>query len=129
PGGSSGAGSALSALASTGLEVAITELDISGSSANDYLTVLHACLDTPSCVSITSWCVSDINSWRSDSRPCLFDSNYQPKPAYTAIISALSALPAKTTTSANPTSTSTTSASLIIAATTPGRAIANPPTL
>jgi endo-1,4-beta-xylanase len=58
-GGAGGAQAALTALAATGLEVAITELDIAGASANDYTTVLKACLATPNCVSITSWGVSD----------------------------------------------------------------------
>lgn len=50
---------ALTALATTGLEVAITELDIAGGSASDYTTVVKACLAVSSCVAITSWGVSD----------------------------------------------------------------------
>lgn len=58
-GGAGGAQAALTALASTGLDVAITELDIAGAAASDYTTVVNACLNTPQCVSITSWGVSD----------------------------------------------------------------------
>lgn len=58
-GGAGGAQAALTALASTGLEVAITELDIAGGAANDYVTVLRACLNTAACEAITSWGVRD----------------------------------------------------------------------
>jgi endo-1,4-beta-xylanase len=88
-GGAGGAAAAINALASTGLEVAITELDIAGAQPNDYVTVVNACLSNPSCVSITSWGVSDANSWRSSSSPLLWNNNYQPKSAYNSILSAL----------------------------------------
>lgn len=58
-GGTGGVQAALNALASTGLEVAITELDIAGASAADYTAVTNACLATEACVGITTWGVSD----------------------------------------------------------------------
>jgi endo-1,4-beta-xylanase len=88
-GGAGGVAAAINALASTGLEVAITELDIEGAQPNDYVTVVNACLSNPSCVSITSWGVSDANSWRSSSSPLLWNNQYQPKQAYTSVINAL----------------------------------------
>lgn len=93
PGGwnpASGVPAALKALAaSQAKEIAITELDISGAAANDYLTIMNACLQVSKCVGITVWGVSDKDSWRSSDKPLLFDSSYKPKQAYNTLIGAL----------------------------------------
>lgn len=93
PGGwnpASGVPAALRALAASNVkEVAITELDIVGAAANDYLTVMNACLDIPKCVGITVWGVSDKDSWRSSDNPLLFDRDYRPKAAFNALMDAL----------------------------------------
>ncbi|KDQ11681.1 glycoside hydrolase family 10 protein [Botryobasidium botryosum FD-172 SS1] len=88
-GGSSGASAALTALASTGCDVAITELDIASAPGNDYAAVVRACLAQPRCVGITVWGVADKDSWRANTNPLLFDNNYQKKAAYNSVISAL----------------------------------------
>ncbi|MFE1025535.1 endo-1,4-beta-xylanase [Streptomyces sp. NPDC058818] len=82
----------LQRFADLGVDVQITELDIEGSGtaqANSYADVVEACLAVDRCTGITVWGVTDKYSWRSSGTPLLFDGNYQEKPAYGAVLSAL----------------------------------------
>jgi GH35 family endo-1,4-beta-xylanase len=78
------------------LEIHVTELDItieSGSNEakqvelyTDVFTALkEAREEGANITSVTIWGVRDNDSWRSDRNPLVFNSNYQAKPAYTAI--------------------------------------------
>ncbi|KAI2775939.1 glycoside hydrolase family 10 protein [Daldinia loculata] len=86
----SGMQAGLEKLATTGVkELAITELDIVNASVDEYVKVTNACLAVEKCVGITLWGVSDADSWQAKSSPLLFNTSYQPKPAYDAIVKAL----------------------------------------
>jgi len=90
--------------AALGLDVAVTELDdriqlpASSSSlqqqANDYSTVVKDCLAVSRCVGVSQWGVDDGHSWIPGTFPgygaaTMYDSNYQPKPAYNSTVTAL----------------------------------------
>ena len=93
-------------LKALGLKVAITEMDVQihtetatsallNEQAQVYGLMAAACRSAGNCVAFCVWGVTDRYSWiktslhRSDA-PLLFDMNYSPKPAYTAVINALS---------------------------------------
>jgi endo-1,4-beta-xylanase len=96
--------------ASLGIDVHITEMDVKlpvdangiASAANlqaqatTYQRILTACLGNPRCTAFQTWGFSDAHSWIPSSFPGYgaglpFDLNYQPKPAFYAMITALQA--------------------------------------
>lgn len=93
-------------LADLGLQVHITEMDIRTQYSQDtapeistsftqiYRQTLAACLQVAACRVFTTWGVTDHYSWipswtGNPDSPLLFDKNYQPKPAYFALIELL----------------------------------------
>jgi len=89
-----------------GVEVHITELDVScddncyDSDGGDskqgqvYTNALKACLNNSCCTGFLVWGVGDNDSWReAKNKPLLFNTNYQPKGQYTAILNLLKNTP------------------------------------
>ena len=98
----------LQALAALGIQVHITEmddrllLDSSGNAsaadlqtqAQVYQTILTTCLQQPNCTAFQVWGVSDAVSWIPGAFPGYgaalpFDVNYQPKPAFSSLMTAM----------------------------------------
>ncbi|MFG3505572.1 non-reducing end alpha-L-arabinofuranosidase family hydrolase [Streptomyces sp. NPDC047821] len=79
----------LAAFAALGVDVQITELDIAQAAPTHYANAVSACLSVARCTGITVWGVRDSDSWRSGESPLLFDNNGRPKPAYAAVMTAL----------------------------------------
>jgi len=90
--------------AALGVDVAITELDVRmqlpadnnklAQQATDFSNVVKACMAVSRCVGITQWDVGDQDSWvpgtfSGQGAATMFDDNYNPKPAYTAVQTAL----------------------------------------
>jgi endo-1,4-beta-xylanase len=90
--------------AALGVDVAVTELDdriqLPASQANlqqqatDYATVVNDCLAVSRCVGVSQWGVGDADSWIPGAfsgygAATMYDQNYQPKPAYNAVVTAL----------------------------------------
>ncbi len=88
-------------LAGLGLIVHISEMDvrISDTGGTDqsrleaqraaYHDVVRVCVLEPRCEAITFWGFTDAHTWLTGDRPLLFDTAYQPKPAYMGVLDAL----------------------------------------
>lgn len=87
-------------LAALGLDVAITEMDVSicsgdlDTQAQRFHDIVAVCVAQPACKAVTVWGVSDEHSWLNGSscaspRPLLFDESYLGKPAQLGVWNAL----------------------------------------
>jgi len=82
----------LQRFANLGVDVQITELDISGSNqAAVYGSVTQACMAVSRCTGMTVWGIRDSDSWRTGQNPLLFDNSGNKKAAYTTVLNALNA--------------------------------------
>jgi endo-1,4-beta-xylanase len=103
--------------ANLGLDVAVTELDdritLPASTANlaqqatEFAEVVKDCLGVTRCVGVTQWAVGDADSWvpgtfSGQGAATMFDQNYNPKPAFTAVQQALGGSATNTVTVTNP---------------------------
>jgi endo-1,4-beta-xylanase len=95
----------LSSFAALGVDVHITELDITNANATAYANVVTGCLAVARCKAITVWGIRDSDSWRSGESPLLFTSAGAKKAAYTSVLNALNTGTSPTT--SPPTSPST----------------------
>jgi uncharacterized protein (TIGR03437 family) len=99
-------------LTALGLQVHITEMDVripvdsNGNAtaadlqaqAQTYQRILTVCLQNPGCTAFQTWGFTDKHSWIPGSYPGFgaalpFDANYQPKPAFNSMVSALQTVP------------------------------------
>lgn len=108
----SGLGRNIARLTALGLQVHITELDVSlpvdpeghanrqdlARQAQLYRGIAHACLDHPGCTAIQTWGFTDKYSWigthshQTRGAALLFDATYQEKPSYRAILDELNSV-------------------------------------
>ncbi|GAB3834993.1 endo-1,4-beta-xylanase [Dactylosporangium cerinum] len=98
----------LSSFAALGVDVALTEVDVTNSSTSQYAGLTQACINVPRCIGITVWGVRDSDSWRSNESPLLFDGGGNKKAAYNSVLNVLNSVgptssPTGGTTSASPT--------------------------
>ncbi|MET8910115.1 endo-1,4-beta-xylanase [Micromonospora sp. NPDC004551] len=93
----------LSSFAALGVDVALTEVDVTNASTTQYAGLTQACMNVPRCIGITVWGVRDSDSWRSSESPLLFDGGGNKKAAYTSVLNALNAAGPTATSSPSPT--------------------------
>ena len=112
---------ALEKYASTGLDIQVTELDVTTNDTSEtgletqaqyYSDIFDALVKYSDSISkVILWGVTDDQSWRASRLPLLFDENYKAKPAYYSIIDGIdytTTEPVETITTTTTTITTTT---------------------
>ncbi|MFD6665607.1 non-reducing end alpha-L-arabinofuranosidase family hydrolase [Micromonospora chalcea] len=94
--------------AALGVDVALTEVDVTNSSTSQYAGLTQACINVPRCIGITVWGVRDSDSWRSGESPLLFDGGGNKKAAYNSVLNVLNAAAPTSGPTTTPTTTPTT---------------------
>jgi endo-1,4-beta-xylanase len=98
----------ISSFAALGVDVALTEVDVTNSNTSQYAALTQACMNVARCVGITVWGVRDSDSWRSNESPLLFDGSGNKKAAYNSVLNVLNSGGTTTTPTTTPTGTGTT---------------------
>lgn len=116
---------ALAKFAALGLDIQVTELDITTSDTSEagletqaqvYSDIMDALVEYSDGISaVIFWGVTDDQSWRASQLPLLFDKDFKAKPAYYAIVDGLEAV----TTAPRDTTTTTTTTTTTAATTAP----------
>ncbi len=98
---------ALDKFASTGLDIQVTELDITTADTSEagfekqaqiYSDILDVCVEYADSISaVVFWGTTDDKSWRSSKYPLLFNEDFTAKPAYYAIVDDMPDVPPVTT--------------------------------
>ncbi|HET9655318.1 MAG TPA: non-reducing end alpha-L-arabinofuranosidase family hydrolase [Kineosporiaceae bacterium] len=103
----------LQKFADLGVDVQLTEVDVTNASTSAYAGLTQACLQVSRCAGITLWGIRDSTSWRSSESPLLFDGAGNKKAAYTSVLSALNGSAARYggNSAPSPSATQTTSPS------------------
>lgn len=115
---------ALAKFATLGLDIQVTELDITTSDTSEagletqaqvYSDIMDALVEYSDSISaVVFWGVTDDQSWRASQLPLLFDKDFKAKPAYYSIVDGLEPVttaPQDTTTTTTTTTAATTAPS------------------
>lgn len=120
---------ALAKFAETGLDIQVTELDITTSDTSEagfekqaemYKGIMDACVEYADSISaVVFWGTTDDKSWRAAKSPLLFNEDYTAKPAFYSIVEGKEPVVTTTSTSVT-TSETTTETTTVTTGTTPG---------